>query len=554
MCKRSLAVGVLLCSMSMGQAFGMDASLINLRDTLMVLARVLAGQQILPAPTTVPPLPPLQPPVVQTPPPAPVPPVPAPAMVVVPPITVTPVVNPVVVQIPVVVPTPPAPPTPPPHIAPKPVNPVKPVQPLKPAAPVVVQPTLGDITNAGQNQTTGDDIKSKLKNLLGVVDGGQKPNIKLGKQKQTVIQAKNYQLEITMAGNLPPYMDQLKSMPVLTAQQKADKKAFARAILNAILSWVQKKQVKPEVVEQAVQTLLQVDPLMISTAALVLQKVGFDQEYIRALMVQLFRKQVAFIEQRFIDEQASANITAGARDDIDEAVSYPMELLGATRLAENIKLMSERKSDATYVNADNFLKNIDQEKQRLCAAIQKNAHKFEMFPEYYAVYSLYCGKVDKKKVDVYCTTPNCTYGPGIKDVVTVQVNLNNAINDLLATIQTYNASNVGSERVMIMQGILGTLSDFNYFFSNPHFCTICLKNAIDATKNKDPRFESALNKISTFIADVAQKQNNRYLDHFVHDSMPAIQNVINRVALMNNNEVWEGYHKAKAHWSQFHTK
>lgn len=449
---------------------------------------------------------------------------------------------------------------------------VKPVMP-KPQQEPKVFPVTQVETPALENippMEQPSDIKAKLKAMMGSApEGAVKPNIKLGKGEkvQSLIAVKVPTYKISML-NLTNNMQQLEQAPTLKQfvgmlkQKKQSQletegvipqRTRAHAILNGILALVQSNSnVDKAKIAAAVQRILEINPLLISTASLVLEKIGYDQEQIRAIMIHLFKKQVDFIIQRFAEEQATANITAGARDDIDEAVSYPMEIAGALRLAENNKLMSERKTDASYVNADHFLQAIDAEKQRLCAEIQKNESKFGEFPEYLAVYNLYCGKMGDRKVDVYCTTPKCTYGPGLKDVKAEIVDLSTAIQELLQKIDNYRTTQVGSKKVMIMQEILGTLSDFNYFFNNPHFCRICLKNALRTVAQRDPRFERALNQIGQFIYEVAQQQQNKYLTQFVEQTMPSIKAVMLQVEAMPENQAWDEYSKAKAHWAKFH--
>lgn len=516
--KQKLSIGLLICAMCMAHAFGMHVQLDTLRDRLNDLRDALAGQEVSPPP-------PLRIPgelggeVLPTGQELPPPPPPLP-------------------------PGAPKPPTPPPGLIPPPLKPIKPAE--KPA----IKPTFGPenvppvpsmeepVVKPGEmkaqlEQKLGVGVAEKPKKPLKIVAPGMevptlKPTIKIKPTQELQAKTEVPKLEITMVGHVPQYMAILGAMPMETTVDKAKRKAYARGIMNGILGWVNKKQVDKNAVMPVLDTLLSVDPLLISTAALVLDKVGASQAEIYKVMIKLYQNRVGYIgkeidklkESKFAQSKVPGQVYAGIREDIDDAVSYPIELESALQHAKNLVVLG----GPNIAEAQNFIKQMADLKIQLCRYIMDNLELFD--PMYREFYRSFCAEGAKPEV-VYCKLELTKQQK--KDKTKTYISIQDAITDVLARIESFNAHKDQyweSKRTFEIQYIVNTLVSFIDFFTCKDFCVLCLQHDIYKMEKKKFPYKAKLQEIKSFLRSVADSEQNDFLRLVADREIPRLEQLL----------------------------
>lgn len=385
--------------------------------------------------------------------------------------------------------------------------------PVMPVAVPEVKPSGENIPPTEPEKPS--DIKAKLQQVFpaGGPEQPKKP-LKIIPTVKKVAETTVPKIDITMSAQINAYMQQLRAKPTQTVAQKVEKKAFARGVLNGLLVWAEKKKGGSTEAVSAVNEILAIDPLLISTAALVLEKMGFTKKDIYLTMTKLYQERVDFIGQE-INKIKMGKVYAGIRDDIDEAIAYPIELSGALQYAKNqitLKTADEKVSQ-------DFVNRMVDLKAQLCRHITDNIELFD--PMYRDFYRSFCEEGTKPDI-VYCIT---AVRPGVNKYVPI----GDALKDVLARIEAYKINQKqywASKRIFELQYMVNTLTGFIDFFTHPRFCKICIMEDIERMQKEQFLYKQKLAEIKQFLLALAGQEQNVYLRAVVEVEIPRLENLL----------------------------
>ncbi len=387
---------------------------------------------------------------------------------------------------------------------------------VKPSAPVApeVKPSIENVPPAQPEKPS--EIKTKLQQVFpgGGPEQPKKP-LKITPAVKKAVEVKVPKIDINMAPQINTYMQQLRAKPTQTIDQKADKKAFARGVLNGLMVWAEKKKGgDQQAALSAIKEILAIDPLLISTGALVLEKMGLSKQDIYAVMTNLYQERVNFIGQE-IDKIKLGKVYAGIREDIDEAIAYPIELSGALQHAKNqitLKTADEKVSQ-------DFVNRMVDLKAQLCRHITDNIELFD--PMYREFYRSFCEEGTKLDI-VYCIT-------AVRKGVNKYIPIGDALKDVLARIETYKTNQKqywASKRIFELQYMVNTLTGFIDFFTHPKFCKICIMEDIERMQQERFLYKQKLEEIKQFLLALAGQEQNVYLRAVAEQEIPRLENLL----------------------------
>ncbi len=545
MCKQKLSIGLLLCSLYAAQACGMQGSLENLRDRLVDLRIALQGPLPPPAPTPF---------ITPTPPPPPAP---------------TPVPTPT--PSPFVTPTPPPPP-PVPGPTPKPLQPVQPNVPVQPVQPPI-KPPVRPAATTGQGALSAEELakqKEERERRAAAAAAAGKKKQQAGRSVvesfitqpftaypasptvRTPIAAKDFTVEKesinTIGIKQNTYLNQLKGS-LFTQEDKKGRQPLAKKMLNGLLYYTKNNVIQPDQIKQIadlVVFILNIDPLLITTADAVLRQLGFTDVAIHNLMTQFFEERIRFIQETLAELKKQAN--EGAIQDIDEAFAYQIALSSELVRQESV-LLDEHSSLEQKQEAQRFIDRVKALRKQLCDIITapENIVLFNSKPALQALYRMICGQQQKGALKVYCVSAPYTYGKVLVGKEHTYCGFDEEINKILRQIAEFKQLKIGemstSQRVYTVQTIISSLEDINTFFTNPDVCPNCLRRAIVAghpgvgeSRQVEEPFKLQLAEIGDFLLGINKRDNSFYLENFVRNTIPKIKATLDRIRRLSDEE------------------
>ncbi len=573
MYKQKLSIGLLVCNLYAVQAYGMqlDTSLENLRDSLMDLHAALKGFPPSPLPNVQQPgvIPPAPLPGTLPPPPSPTV---KPINVTLPPPPSVPLPNKLPVVLPPVPPPAPQPPAPQPP-APKPLQPVQPNIPVQP--PVTPGPKPGPVcpTPAGPGALSAADLakqkedrerraaaalaagKKKQQTGRSIVESFITEPFATYPASPTVrspIAAKDFTVEREQINGINikqnTYLNQLKGN-LFTQEDKKDRQPVAKKMLNGLLFFTKNNVIQPDQIKQIadlVVLILNIDPLLITTADAVLRQLGFTDVAVHNLMTQFFEERIRFIQETLAELKKQAN--EGAIQDIDEAFAYQIALSSELSRQESV-LLDEHSSFGQKQEAQRFIDQVKALRKQLCDIITapENIVLFNSKPALKALYLMICGQQQKSALKVYCVSAPYTYGKSLEGKEHTYCGFDEEIKKIMREIAEFKQLKIGemstSQRMYTVQTIISSLEDINTFFTNPDVCPNCLRRAIVAghpgaveSREVEEPFKPQLADISDFLLNINKRDNSFYLENFVRNTVPKIKATLDRIRRLSNEE------------------
>ncbi|MGE0010278.1 MAG: hypothetical protein AB7F19_07145 [Candidatus Babeliales bacterium] len=347
-------------------------------------------------------------------------------------------------------------------------------------------------------------------------------------------------------------LNQLKSN-LFTQDDKRERQPLAKKLLNGLLFFTRNNVVQPDQIKQIadlVVLILNIDPLLITTADAVLRQLGFDDVAIHRLMTLFFEERIRFIQETL--EELKKQATEGAIQDIDQAFAYSIALSSELIRQESI-VLDEHTTAAQKQEAQWFIDKVRELRKRLCEIITApdNIVLFNTKPALKELYLTICGAQQKAKLRVYCVTAAYTYGKTLegkrKGRDYTYCGFDQEIQKIMDEIKKFNALEESemsvSQRVYTVQTIISSLADINTFFTNPDVCPNCLREAIrfghpkvlTVSQVEEP-FKMQLAQIADFLLAMNKRDNSFYLENFVRTGIPNIKTTLDRVRKLSDKE------------------
>lgn len=337
---------------------------------------------------------------------------------------------------------------------------------------------------------------------------------------------------------------------LFTPEDKKDKQPLAKKTLNGLLFFVKNTVVQPQRIKKIydlVVYILNINPLLINTAAAVLREIGFNNFVVHRLMVLFFNERIKFIREQL--EELKLQATEGVIQDVDEAFAYSIALSSELQRQESV-LLQEQSTVQQKKMAQKFVDKVKELRKKLCDIITApdNIVLFKTKPALQSLYRMICGKQQKADVRVYCVTAPHTYGPLLTGKAHTYCGFNQEVDDLIKLIDEYRQIDQQgvistSQRVYTVQSIVSSLEDMNLFFQNPDFCPNCLRRAISeeypaASKTADVQepFKEKLAQITAFLQEINNREHSFYLEDFVRTGIPKIKATLDRVRKLTDRE------------------
>jgi hypothetical protein len=329
------------------------------------------------------------------------------------------------------------------------------------------------------------------------------------------------------AGNLQP----LERMPKDTEQKKAEQKAQAKGILNGLLAFVKSPQYKQEdqnKIIDAIKRILAIDPLLISTAAIILREAKVPMKENYELMGDLYheriRDYVATELDNILKRKGGGTIHKGLRDDIDEALSYPIELEGEIQKAKMVIELQPGTQQAR--EAQEFIKRINDLREWLLELLKKNKNTLKASG---LDVDFYIDLFEEKGNRVYCITqvgggnpPENVYIPFIIDLK----NIAQEIDDYKTNVAHYSKS----KKISKQQDIINKLKGFLAYATDRQYCQLCLTQAIREIRRENERGTFDINetfrKIRTFLTSIYDQEQNEAIKDVLDNTLPKLRDAI----------------------------
>jgi len=306
---------------------------------------------------------------------------------------------------------------------------------------------------------------------------------------------------------ISPELDAVKQMKATKPEEQKARKDKAREYMSALRAFVASKKsteftpVRKKQLNDVIYTILDIDPLLILQAVNVLQQAGFTQTDLYDLMVKLYEKRIVFLEQEFAKIKPEKKLYKGVRDDIDEAMGYPVEISPELQAA-HIKWDLEKEQSSKKFEDDiealrkRLLALLREYKNTIEATNKKTEKEEDRIPieEYINIMAekprVYCRMHIKKpsfgKVLVEEQVCDNVYVPFYQDI--------DSIIDEIEKYKTHAARYTPSIKNHKKQAIINKLQAFITYANAKDFCQICFKNDLSDYMQKHPQFLNDLRK------------------------------------------------------------
>jgi len=320
-------------------------------------------------------------------------------------------------------------------------------------------------------------------------------------------------------------------MPSTSPREKAIQKAEAKGILNGLLAFVESVNFDPathlQPIKDAAVRILAIDPLLISTAAIVLRKMQVPMNENYQMMGDKYHYLIKEYVAKEFDEisrrRTAGPIHAGLRDDIDEALSYPIELEGEIQAAKAITELQSGTPEAQAAQA--FIDRIAELKGWLLALLKKNQIKLR---EAGLPVDEYIDMFEQKDNRVYCVTqtgpsfPGNVYTPFIDD-----------LREIIRDVESYRqeeATAPRSSKIYRQQRMLNKLRGFLDHATARGYCQICLRDDIRAIAQADQARTFNVNQtfitIEEFLQGIYDADRNQAIKQVLDETVPALKKAI----------------------------
>ncbi len=309
--------------------------------------------------------------------------------------------------------------------------------------------------------------------------------------------------------NLKNSIQQLESLPSTGPEQTTFKKSEAKATLDAIGQLVEKTRLgdlrnkKPQLWD-AIRPILAIDPLLIQSAINILRKGYLNSSEaspeLYTLMTDLYENRISFLEKEFKKIKPGFTLAKGIRDDIDEGLTYPIEISGEVQDAQ----IKATKNDLL---AGNFFNTTNDQWERLLLLLrslseqQKDALRKEGID-----IDQYINNIEENKLRTYCRVNKPSE---CKDYISFYDELNTMAqnaDDFKNNKLRYNRSS----KTFAIQNIINKLNAFAIYAQDTSICQICLNE--DAQKANEEKTEKDFNRIESLFTNLllTEPNNNTY--------------------------------------------
>jgi hypothetical protein len=330
---------------------------------------------------------------------------------------------------------------------------------------------------------------------------------------------------------LEPVLNTLEQMKSTKPVEKAQRKVEAREIINTLLKLVRSRRYeeKPDSdkIFNAINRIIAIDPLLISTAAIILREAGVPQSKYHPLMTQIFFKQVGEIAKQLQDAVKGGRgfLEEGLRGDIDEALSYPLELEGEIQRAKT-------KSDLGKVTSEeeDFIRKIEDYKEWLLWILSQSESKEILnnsgFDADFFIYIF-----GKEPHRIYCdpSRRKPEYKPFRKDLEEIAEDINYYQENekkWLQSIKTY-----------YVQGIINKLKGYLAHATEPTYCQICLWLDINEMRKSGFNYYQVLDYVSKFLLDLHKETANEAVKDVYENVIPELRAAIIKKEKQTEEEV-----------------
>ncbi len=360
--------------------------------------------------------------------------------------------------------------------------------------------------------------------------------------KKPIIEVPIPKVEIKMIMALAPYLQQLKSMPAVSAQQKAERKARAKGTLNGLLAFVASPQFKSdyeEKIQDAAKDILAIDPLLISTAAIILRQAQIPMYQNYRMMANYYHTSIQFIANEFdtlARRKGKGRIHLGFREDIDEALSYPIELEGEVQEAKTIIELQPNSEEATQ--AQIFISRIDELREWLLELLKKPENR-RILEQVELPVDFYISIFEKKADRTYCdpSKQDPMYIPFIRD-----------LREIIIDIEEYNQGVTGYSRslkIYKIQSIINKLKGYLAHAIEKSYCQICLWEDIKEIQSKVQEgafdLERTFDQIREFLTQIYTKEQNEAIKFTLDNTLPKLIATVKAKQCMSEDDLGAMY-------------
>lgn len=254
----------------------------------------------------------------------------------------------------------------------------------------------------------------------------------------------------------------------------------------------------------AMKTILIIDPLLIQTSLDTMRKSGASTTDLYRLMTDLYDNRIKFLENEFKKIKPGFKLIKGIRDDIDEGLTYPIEISGEVQDAE-IKSTKENGNNARV-----FFNNINDLWERLLLLLQGlSQEQKETLKEEGIDVGEYINNINQQKSRTYCrykTTEGCL---PYKSLYQELEDMVNTINLYEEHKNTYSRT----QKTFAIQNIINKLKAFLAYATDKEFCQICLNtDARDSIgfPEKITRYKQQLETLKRFFKQLSIEDPKKY--------------------------------------------
>jgi hypothetical protein len=318
----------------------------------------------------------------------------------------------------------------------------------------------------------------------------------------------------------------VKNMKATKPEEKKAQKDKAREFMRALYNFVESKKalvltnMQQKQIKDALSEIVIIDPLLISPVVQILKTIQAPHEEIYKHIVDLYEKRIVFLEKEFSKIKPDKKLYKGVRDDIDEAMGYPVEISGELQAAQ-IEWDLEKNQKAKQ-----FYDEIEALRQRLLKLLQ--AHKktiqdtnaktekeedripiedyIEMVNEKPRAYCL--TKITKNKAPI-AYSDFARMKPQFETCDNIYVPFYEDLTTILSDIEAYKkkeAQYTPSIKNYKKHNIINKLRAFITYATATDFCQYCfnqdIKDYVKNNPNYGDHLRNSFNIIETFFAQL----------------------------------------------------
>lgn len=327
-----------------------------------------------------------------------------------------------------------------------------------------------------------------------------------GLQKDFVVKK-----EIQLPKPLTPGQDRFIATEVNKLSTAENKKVTAAEINTYINDRVKTKDSSNNQLQifKALATILAIDPLLIQTSVDTLRRIRVPNEDIYLLITELYAGRIDYLTYQFalmkrqIEQNPNQKLSEGMRQDIDEGLTYPIEISGEVQNAE----IQANKNDNAIARI--FFNDINIQWERLLKLLQKELSRQQkkVLKNEGIDIKQYIKGIKQQKSRVYCKLKDSPTCPSYKSFYT-------ELDELGETVDQYEklkARNLRIHKAFAIQNIINKLKAFNIYSTDKQFCQVCLDQ--DTATSDKQNTENQFKKIKKFIKGLsAEKEDHRLIE------------------------------------------